>query len=81
MNCQAMAMGCDGDVTHLEKVIDDEAMLTGEEAEASPKEESLTIMSYDHVLVTVTTDVPSNPCLLPSQYRHGVHVLRKSTRT
>ena len=46
MNCQDTAMGYDGDGTHLVKVIDDKAMLTGDEAEASPEEESLTIMRY-----------------------------------
>lgn len=41
-------MWCGRDGTHLEKVIDNEAMLTGEEAEASPKEETLTAMRYGH---------------------------------
>ena len=39
-------MRYDGDKTHLEKVIDNEAMLTCEEAKASPKKETSTVMRY-----------------------------------
>jgi hypothetical protein len=63
-------MGCDGDRTHLEKVIENKAMLACEEAEASPKKESLyhnEILATPTVRVTETTDVPSYPCLFPGQ--------------
>ena len=39
-------MGYDEDKTHLEKVIDNEAMLTCEKSEASPKKETSTVMRY-----------------------------------
>jgi hypothetical protein len=54
--------------TYLEKVIDDEAVLTGEKPKTSPKKEALNDMSSDSHLSKLRS-VPSNTCLYFSQYR------------
>jgi hypothetical protein len=54
--------------TYLEKVVNNEAMLTCEKPETSSKEEALNAMS-DSSHPCKLRSVPSNPCLYYSQYR------------